>query len=625
MTAGKKAYANAFAAPLSGWNDYHSPGDPMSLSSVRGYHRAAVGDDPSSPADAELLARFAACRDEAAFELLVWRHAALVQRVCRNVLRDHHAAEDAAQATFLVLARKAHTFAGRGSVVGWLYCISRRTALRLARQRARREASALDLDRLPAIQREAGAAPDEAAALCAEVDRLPERYRVPVLLCFFEGLTQAEAARRTGWAIGTVSGRLARAKVLLARRLSRKGIGAASMALAMPAGGFVGATAQAATAFAGRRAVVPGVPTTVINLAEGVLKAMTAAKLKFAAIAALVCFAGTTVWGLSASAQPQQPVHEPLPTGAQLKPGEDQPAPVKQPPRVDRSITRAQLALTQNKLKQILLAFHNYNDVNRHLPTDIVDKNGRPLLSWRVAILPYLEQQNLYNQFKLDEPWDSDHNKALMEAHIPKIYQSAFEPAGTTKTHFKVFAGPGTPFEPGKKTTFTDITDGTSNTLGVVEAGPPAEWTKPSDIEYDPKKPFPKVTWPYKNAVNAAFLDGSVMALSPGIEEKTWRNLVERADGNLIAKNQLPMASLPLTKDEIELNQVMLQRNKNLLKSISEQLEEQNKLLYEIWKMDKPPQDLKMQIPLTELNQGLEELLKQMKKDTEQLKSQLKK
>lgn len=598
----------------------------MSLSSFRNYLRAAVGEDPTSPADAELLARFAARRDEAAFELLVWRHAALVQRVCRGVLRDHHAAEDAAQATFFVLARKAHTFAGSGSVVGWLYRIARRTALRLARERARRQAGACDLDRFPSVEREAAAGPDEAAALCSEVDRLPERYRVPVLLCFFEGLTQAEAARRTGWAIGTVSGRLARAKELLARRLSRKGIGAASLALAVPAGSFVGATARAATAFAGGRAVVPGVHPTVTNLAEGVLKAMTTIKVKLAAIAAMACFAGTAIWGLAAAAQQQEPAPEPLPLAAQVPPARAplgaQPAPVQEAVRGERTATRVQLALTHNKLKQIMLAFHNYHDANNHFPMDIVDKNGKPLLSWRAAILPYIEEGQLYKQFKLNEPWDSEHNKELI-AKMPKIYESAFEPKGSTKTYFKVFAGPGTPFEPGKKITFTDIADGTSNTLGAVEAGPPVEWTRPSDIQYDPKKPFPKLVWPYKNLVNAAFMDGSVMALGPDIEEKTWRTLIEQADGNVIAKEKLLAATLPLPKEEIELNQIMIQRNKNLLKSVGEQLAEQEKLLYELWKMEKPPEDLRLQVQLGDLNQGLEELLKQMKQDTEKLKAKL--
>src|SRR5947208_729877 len=169
----------------------------MAHPAIREYLRAAAGTDPAGAADADLLARFAATRDESAFELLVWRHAALVQRVCKGVLRDHHAAEDAAQAVFLVLARRAHTFAARGSVVGWLYRIARRIAVRAAKEQARRRMPSAELDRVPDARPEPSAAPDEAAALCAEVDHLPERYRVPVLLCFFEGLTHAEAARRT--------------------------------------------------------------------------------------------------------------------------------------------------------------------------------------------------------------------------------------------------------------------------------------------------------------------------------------------------------------------------------------------------------------------------------------------
>ena len=182
----------------------------MSHVAIRDYLRQAVGADPMGTADAELLARFAQSRDETAFELLVWRHAALVQRVCRAVLKDHHAAEDAAQAAFLTLARKAHTLSVRGSVVGWLYRVSRRIAVRMAKDRARRAANSTGLDRVPDATPALDAAPDEVEALCAEVDRLPERYRIPILLCFFEGLTHAEAARRTGWPVGSVAGRLAR-------------------------------------------------------------------------------------------------------------------------------------------------------------------------------------------------------------------------------------------------------------------------------------------------------------------------------------------------------------------------------------------------------------------------------
>ncbi|HSQ54725.1 MAG TPA: RNA polymerase sigma factor, partial [Gemmata sp.] len=170
----------------------------MSAPAIRNYLHA-IGLDPagSGPADAELIARFAATRDESAFELLVWRHAPLIQSLCRAVLRDHHAAEDAAQATFLVLARKAATFAARGSVVGWLYRVARRVSVRLAKKQATLPAGA-NLDFVPDREHAEPIAAEYAKALCAEIDRLPERYRVPILLCFFEGLTQAEAARRTG-------------------------------------------------------------------------------------------------------------------------------------------------------------------------------------------------------------------------------------------------------------------------------------------------------------------------------------------------------------------------------------------------------------------------------------------
>ena len=178
----------------------------MSDPAIHEYLRA-VGIDPAAtgPSDAELIARFSATRDEAAFELLVWRHAPLLQRVCRSVLNDRHAAEDATQATFLALARRAGTFAGRGSVVGWLYRVARRVPVRLAEHRLR----------------------------------------------------------------------------------------------------------------------------------------------------------------------------------------------------------------SATNLKQIMIAIHSYHDENGFLPRDIADKNGKPLLSWRVLLLPHIEQGALFKQFSLFEPWDSAGNKAL--------------------------------------------------------------------------------------------------------------------------------------------------------------------------------------------------------------------
>src|SRR5438477_510375 len=130
---------------------------------------------------------------------------------------------------------------------------------------------------------------------------------------------------------------------------------------------------------------------------------------------------------------------------------------------------------------------HNYHDTYRHFPPQaLTDKNGKPLLSWRVAILPFIEQDNLYRQFKLNEPWDSEHNKKLLET-MPKVYASVN--ANTKEkfeTFYQVFVGKGTVFEPGEKISFPQIPDGTSNTLMAVEAGDSVPWTKPEDLVFDP-------------------------------------------------------------------------------------------------------------------------------------------
>ncbi|MBN9524059.1 RNA polymerase sigma factor [bacterium] len=217
------------------------------------------------PDDAELLARFTHDRDEGAFAHLVRRHARLVLRVCRGVLRDRHAAEDCAQATFLALARQTPSIT-RGTVAGWLFRVARRTAVRAARRRQPTtglDSEAADLAAPPGVE----ALPRETeAVLHEELARLPEHYRVPVLLCFFDGLSHAAAARHLGCPVGTVNTRIARAKRLLARRLAGRGVrGEALGVVAVPAA-FVGSTAGAAVALAAGR--VPGVPVEVVELAN---------------------------------------------------------------------------------------------------------------------------------------------------------------------------------------------------------------------------------------------------------------------------------------------------------------------------------------------------------------------
>jgi hypothetical protein len=211
-------------------------------------------------------------------------------------------------------------------------------------------------------------------------------------------------------------------------------------------------------------------------------------------------------------------------------------------PAVQKVRVAAARAQSMNNLKQIALAFHNYHDVYGHFPRDITDKDGKPLLSWRVAILPFIEQQNLYNQFKLDEPWDSENNKKLSQMAV-KVFMSpnVDPPTPPGMTQYKGFAGPGTVFEPGKKIKFTDITDGTSNTIMVVEAGEPIPWAKPGDIPYDPKKPLPKLTLPGSQTpdlIMAALCDGSVRAINmKTITQRTLRDAITRDDGNVLGSD----------------------------------------------------------------------------------------
>ena len=249
---------------------------------IVGHLRAACGPNPAGTTDHELVAKFAAARDEGAFELLVWRHAGMVLRTCRGVLRDHQAAEDAAQATFLALARQAGGVGRRGTVAGWLYRVARRIAGRAAGRRSRFPVGpAEDLDRLPGPTAERES--DLAGRLLDELDRLPDKYRAPVLLCFFDGLSHTDAAKRLGWPIGTVAGRLARAKDRLRRRLAAQraaGLGALlATGLATPA--FVGATTRAAVAFAARD--LGRLSPVVLQLATREIQSMVAMKVQWAA------------------------------------------------------------------------------------------------------------------------------------------------------------------------------------------------------------------------------------------------------------------------------------------------------------------------------------------------------
>ena len=206
-------------------------------------------------------------------------------------------------------------------------------------------------------------------------------------------------------------------------------------------------------------------------------------------------------------------------------------------PAVQAAREAARRAQCVNNLKQIGLAMHNYASANDAFPGPaITDKQGKALLSWRVAILPYIEQQELYNKFKLDEPWDSPHNKALLK-EMPSTYvcpsRAAGEPFTTT---YRVFTGKGALFEDGKGTKIADITDGTSNTLMVVEAKEAVPWTMPDDLPFDPAA-APSLFGAgstHPGGFNALFADGSVRFIKTSISLQMFRALITRAGGEVV-------------------------------------------------------------------------------------------
>ena len=202
-------------------------------------------------------------------------------------------------------------------------------------------------------------------------------------------------------------------------------------------------------------------------------------------------------------------------------------------------ITDAHLKASSNNLKQIGLACINYADANNgQMATNIANKAGEPLLSWRVAILPYVEQTPLYKEFKLDEPWDSDHNKKLIEK-MPKLYAPVRVKAKAGETFYQVFAGPNALFGPKQPFFPASITDGTSNTGLVFEAGDSVPWSKPSDLTFNEKLPLPKLGGLFDGELHVGMCDGSVMRVKKDFDVDEMKKLIMPADGNVIDIDKL--------------------------------------------------------------------------------------
>jgi RNA polymerase sigma factor (sigma-70 family) len=296
---------------------------PTSLSAVVRQVRklAAPGDFPAAP-DPDLLARFRATGDEAAFAALVRRHGPLVMGVCRRVLRHHQDAEDAFQATFLVLARKAASIRRRTALASWLYGVARRVAGDARRAAARRQARERRAANMGHAQPDLEAAWRELQAVLAqEVERLPQKYQLPFVLCCLEGRSKAEAAAQLGWKEGTVSSRLVEARRRMQERLVRRGLtltaalcavaATADTASALPS---VLVTTTVRAALGAAVSTTAGISARAAALADGVTRAMFASKVKTAmalllALGLLATAAGT--WVHRALADP--PTHEAAP------------------------------------------------------------------------------------------------------------------------------------------------------------------------------------------------------------------------------------------------------------------------------------------------------------------------
>ena len=291
--------------------------------------------------DARLLERFVTHRDEAAFAALVARHGSLVLNTCRTVLKDLNAADDAFQATFVLLFRKAGSIRGRDAVGAWLHRVAYRTALEAQSAAARRREVEQAAGRLRGV--ETRAPDDSGAVLHEEIERLPDRFRLPVVLCDLEGLTRDQAADHLGCTEGALRNRLAKGRDLLRRRLTRRGITGAVPFVAPPSlpESLVATTLRAAAGDASE---------AVATLVTAAMRGWILGRFSAAAVVMLTLALGTAValWGagflvpggtppttrpqpVQAPAAPPRPRRHPLPLSDRRRPPRSPPSPKRSP------------------------------------------------------------------------------------------------------------------------------------------------------------------------------------------------------------------------------------------------------------------------------------------------------
>jgi RNA polymerase sigma factor (sigma-70 family) len=539
----------------------------MPVGVTREFRAIIDGGTVAGLPDGELLKRFASGRGaeaELAFAALVMRHGPLVFGVCQSLLRNRHDAEDAFQAAFLVLARKAGSIRQPDRLGPWLYGVAHRTARRLKEKNARRKSHeaevAVSSDR---AHRSSGSSPHPSApadhdaieALHREIGRLPARYQTAVVLCDLQGLTHEEAARRLGCPVGTMSSRVSRARERLRRRLDRRGLAYPSGIVAAAVDStrpsvlpnvLVGSTVKNVMSLSTGLAA-GSVPVSIVSLHRGVLRSMLFARIRLISAALVGLGAAATGVGVGVGAVGRAP----QPATQQLAPGRLvlDPEPIAVAVPVPGETGEAEsgsdretelIVRSATNVKRIAGAIHAHLDANNgNFPAAaIVDPDGTPLLSWRVAILPYLgeSEKALYGQFNLTEPWDSTHNKALL-AKMPKVYAPAVAKGGEKDkyvTHYLGLVGGGALFERDRVVNLNSVTDGTSNTLMIAEAVTGVPWTKPEDLAFTGRSLLPQLGSQFEEGFVGVTADGVPRLFKKSLNPTLLVEIITRGGGEVV-------------------------------------------------------------------------------------------
>ncbi len=207
-------------------------------------------------------------------------------------------------------------------------------------------------------------------------------------------------------------------------------------------------------------------------------------------------------------------------------------------PAIEARRAADQRVQSVNNLKQLALAMHIHHDAHKTFPpVGSTDAEGKPLLSWRVLILPFLGESALYRQFHLDEPWDSPHNRGLIPM-MPEIFRCPASKLARQKglSTYRVVSGEGTVFPPGGAVPVKEIKDGTANTIMIVEVDDAHAviWTKPEGLPFDPNNPARGLGGQFEGGFNVVFCDGSVRFIPENVPARILRLLLLRADGAAI-------------------------------------------------------------------------------------------